>query len=165
MPPGSEFLRRIPDGDSYMPFRACLVLLLLAIAPDAFARTCRAVVESDDRMRFDRTEIGIAGDCTRVELTLRHTGTRPVTAMGHNWVLAKTADVRSLAIAGQRASAADGYLPKGDARVIAHTGLIGGGESTTMTFATGKLRKGGDYTFFCSVPGHWTMMQGKLVFG
>ncbi len=145
--------------------RTALVLLLLAIAPDAVARTCRVAVGSDDAMRFDTAEIKLAGDCSRVELTLRHDGKRSVTAMGHNWVLAKTADVRPLAIAGQRAGAAGGYLPRDDARVIAHTTLIGGGESTTVAFSTTRLRKGGDYTFFCSFPGHWNLMKGKLVFG
>ena len=148
-----------------MILRTAFALLLLAVAPGAFAKTCKVAVGSNDAMQFDTAEIKLAGDCTQVELTLRHAGKMPVTAMGHNWVLAKTADFRPLAIAGQRASAADGYLPKGDARIIAHTKLIGGGESTTVTFATGKLRKGGDYTFFCSFPGHWSLMKGKLVFG
>jgi len=147
-----------------MILRATLVLLLLAIAPAAFARTCKVTVGSNDAMQFDTAEIKLAGDCTKVELTLRHTGKMPVTAMGHNWVLAKTSEFRPLAIAGQRAPAADNYLPKGDARIIASTRLIGGGESTTITFATGKLEKGGDYTFFCSFPGHWNVMKGKLVF-
>ena len=145
--------------------RTALALLLLAVAPGAFAKTCKVAIGSNDAMQFDTAEIKIAGDCTKVELTLKHTGKMPVTAMGHNWVLAKTADFRSLAIAGQRAPAADDYLPKDDARIIAHTRLVGGGESTTVTFATAKLQKGGDYTFFCSFPGHWNVMKGKLVFG
>lgn len=148
-----------------MILRAALVLLLVAFAPAAFAKTCKVAIGSNDAMQFDTAEIKIAGDCTKVELTLKHTGKMPVTAMGHNWVLAKTADFRSLAIAGQRAPAADDYLPKDDARIIAHTRLVGGGESTTVTFATAKLQKGGDYTFFCSFPGHWNVMKGKLVFG
>ena len=145
--------------------RTVLALLLLAIAPGAVARTCQVAVGSDDAMRFDTAEIRLAGDCTRVELTLRHEGRRSVTAMGHNWVLAKTADVRPLAIAGQRAGATGGYLPRDDARIIAHTKLVGGGESTTVAFSTTRLRKGGDYTFFCSFPGHWNVMKGRFVFG
>ncbi|MCW5580023.1 MAG: azurin [Luteimonas sp.] len=148
-----------------MILRAILALLLLALAPAAFAKTCKVAISSNDAMQFDTAEIRIGGDCTQVELTLKHTGKMPVTAMGHNWVLAKTAEFRSLAIAGQRASAADSYLPKDDARVIAHTTLVGGGESATVTFATSRLQKGGDYTFFCSFPGHWNVMKGKLVFG
>lgn len=49
--------------------------------------------------------------------------------------------------------------------MIAHTKVIGGGDSTTVSFATSKLSKGGDYTFFCSFPGHWAMMKGTLSFG
>lgn len=147
-----------------MHIRILVALLLLAAAPTAFARTCKLAIESNDAMRFDQAELKVAASCSKVELTLKHAGKMPVTAMGHNWVLAKTADFRSLAIAGQRASAADSYLPKGDARVIAHTKLVGGGESTTITFATSALAKGGDYTFFCSFPGHWNLMKGKLVF-
>ena len=25
------------------------------------------------------------------------------------------------------------------------------------------LQRGGDYTYFCSFPGHWNVMRGKLV--
>lgn len=148
-----------------MILRATLALLLLALAPAAFAKTCKVAIGSNDAMQFDTAEIKLAGDCTKVELTLTHAGRRPVTAMGHNWVLAKTADFRPLAIAGQRASAADSYLPRDDERIIAHTKLVGGGESTTISFPTSKLAKGGDYTFFCSFPGHWNLMKGRLVFG
>ena len=40
-----------------------------------------------------------------------------------------------------------------------------GAESTSVTFRTTKLQKGGDYSFFCSFPGHYVIMQGKFIFG
>lgn len=135
------------------------------LASTAQAKTCQVSLDSNDRMKFDRNEIVIDATCTAVTLTLTHTGKQPVTAMGHNWVLTRTADFRAVAMAGGRAKLADGYLPKNDARVIAHTAMIGGGESTRVTFSTAKLQKGADYTFFCSFPGHWSLMKGKLVFG
>lgn len=146
-------------------FPAALVLASGLLAATAQAKTCQVTLDSNDQMKFDRSEIVIDAACTQVTLTLRHGGKLPVTAMGHNWVLTRTADYRAVAIAGGRARLADGYLPKDDARVIAHTGMIGGGESTRVTFATAKLQKGGDYTFFCSFPGHWSLMKGRLVFG
>ena len=143
---------------------ACLLgLALLAIAPGAFARTCALAIGSDDAMRFDRAELRIAADCTEVRLTLRHSGRLSATTMGHNWVLTRTADYRPVAIAGGRATAANSYLPPGDKRVIAHTPLIGGGQTSTITFSTRGLQRGGDYTYFCSFPGHWNLMKGKLV--
>lgn len=145
--------------------RGALALLLLLPATGAFARTCDLSIGSNDAMRFDRNELRVAADCTQVRLTLRHTGRQMAAAMGHNWVLTRTADYRTVAIAGGRANLASSYLPAGDKRVIAHTKVIGGGETTSITFPTAGLTRGGDYTFFCSFPGHWNVMRGKLVFG
>lgn len=137
----------------------------LALAPAAQARLCAISIDSTDTMSFSQKALKVAGDCTQVKLTLRHTGKLAATAMGHNWVLAKTADYQPVALAGMRMTLADSYLPKNDPRVLAHTAVIGGGQSTSVTFSTAALRKGGDYTFFCSFPGHFAMMKGKLAFG
>jgi azurin len=82
--------------------------------------------------------------------------------MGHNWVLSETADYMALAQAGQAAGPPN-YLPAGDARIIAATDIIGGGQETSITFATSALEPGGDYTYFCSFPGHFVLMYGKLI--
>lgn len=142
-----------------------VMLAGLALAPVAQARVCAVSLDSTDQMRFSSTEIKVAGDCSQVKLTLRHTGKLAATAMGHNWVLTRTADYQPVAMAGMRMTLADSYLPKKDPRVLAHTAVIGGGQSTSVTFSTASLRKGGDYTFFCSFPGHFAMMKGTLVFG
>lgn len=148
-----------------MKLLAPLFLASLAFAPSAYARVCAVNVDSTDQMTFTQKEIKLAGDCTQVKLTLRHTGKMAATAMGHNWVLTKTADYQPVAMAGMRMKLSDSYLPKNDARVLAHTAVIGGGQSTSVTFSTAKLVKGGDYTFFCSFPGHFAMMKGRLIFG
>jgi len=145
-----------------------LVPVLLAglmLAPAAHARVCAVSIDSTDQMSFSQKEIKVGADCSQVKLTLRHTGKLAATAMGHNWVLTRTPDYQPVAMAGMRTSLADSYLPKGDARVLAHTAVIGGGQTPSVTFSTAKLAKGGDYTFFCSFPGHFAMMKGKLVFG
>ncbi|WP_448136421.1 azurin [Stenotrophomonas rhizophila] len=145
-----------------------LVPVLLAglmLAPAAHARVCAVSIDSTDQMSFSQKEIKVGADCSQVKLILRHTGKLAATAMGHNWVLTRTPDYQPVAMAGMRTSLADSYLPKGDARVLAHTAVIGGGQTTSVTFSTAKLAKGGDYTFFCSFPGHFAMMKGKLVFG
>lgn len=138
---------------------------LSAFSSFAAAKTCSVEIAGNDQMQYDKKSIEVAADCTEVELTLKHTGKLPVTTMGHNWVLTKTADFQPVATAGASAGTANNYVPKDDARVIAHTKLVGGGESTTIKFSTSKLQKGGDYTFFCSFHGHWSLMKGKLTFG
>lgn len=129
------------------------------------AKTCEVAIESNDQMQFSKPEIAVAADCTEVSLTLKHTGKLPVATMGHNWVLTETAAFQPVAAASAAAGIANHYLPKGDARIIASTKLLGGGETTTIKFPTSKLKKGGDYTYFCSFPGHWALMKGKLKFG
>jgi azurin len=145
--------------------RWLIALALVAAAPFASAKTCSVAIEGNDQMQYNLKEIKIAADCTEVEVTLKHVGKFPVAAMGHNWVLVKTPDMAAVANAGAPAGLPNNYLPKGDARVLASTKVIGGGESTSVKFSTSTLQAGGDYSFFCSFPGHWALMHGKFLFG
>lgn len=138
-------------------------LALAACTTANAAPDCALAIEGNDAMAFDTAELIVPAGCGEVTLTLKHTGTLPAQIMGHNWVLTETSNVDALTAAGATLEAADGYLPKNDARVIAQTKLIGGGETASVTFPVAALKKGGDYTYFCSYPGHWSMMKGKLV--
>jgi azurin len=139
---------------------------LIAASTGAFAapKVCKVEITGNDAMQFDKKEIAIASDCTDVEVTVKHSGKLPVTAMGHNFVLTKSADVAPVATDGIAAGVAKNYVKDGDARVIAHTKLVGGGQSDTVTFPTSKLKKGEAYTFFCSFPGHSSIMKGAFKF-
>ena len=138
-------------------------LTLLIGSTTASADPCQLMVESTDQMSFVQTELRVPASCREVTLTLKHIGTMPAASMGHNWVLTETSKMRSVAIAGMNESE-NAYVPKDDARVLAHTAVIGGGESDTITFSTAGLTPGGDYSFFCSFPGHWSIMKGTFVF-
>ncbi len=143
-----------------------IALALLAAAPFASAaKTCAVAIEGNDQMQYNLKEIKVAADCTEVQLTLKHAGKLPATAMGHNWVLVKTPDIQAIANGGASTGLPNNYLPKNDARVLASTKVVGGGESTSVKFSTANLKAGGDYSFFCSFPGHWIMMHGKFIFG
>lgn len=138
---------------------------LSVFAPLTHAKTCEVSIEGNDAMQFNKQALAVAADCTEVKLTLKHSGKLPAQAMGHNWVLTETSAFQAVATAGMSAGLPNNYVPKDDARVLAHTKVVGGGETTSVTFSTSKLKKGGDYTFFCSFPGHWSVMKGKLTFG
>lgn len=141
---------------------AACVLLSAAVAP-AWA-ACEATIEGNDQMQFNLKEIVVDNSCTEFTVHLKHVGKLPKSAMGHNWVLAKTADVQALATEGAKAGPSKDYLNDGDARIVAHTKLIGGGETDSVTFDVSKLAAGEAYTYFCSFPGHWAMMKGVLKF-
>src|SRR5690606_9480536 len=102
--------------------------------------------------------------CKDFTVNLKHVGKFPKNAMGHNWVLTKTADVAAVNRDGASAGLAKHYVKEGDARVLAFTKIIGGGETDAVKFSTSKLTAGEDYTFFCSFPGHAGLMKGKLNF-
>lgn len=116
-------------------------------------------VEANDRMQFDTKEISVkAGE--KITLTLKHVGKLPKQAMGHNWVLLKEGVViKDFAMEAMKAKDND-YLPKDSKDVIVATELLGGGETDTITF---EAPAKGTYTFICTFPGHYGIMQGTLV--
>jgi azurin len=142
---------------------ATLGLGLLAFGGTAAAANCTIKLNGDDRMQFDQKEVTVSASCKTIDIELAHTGKLPAAAMGHNVVVAATADVSAINAAGAKAGAAAGYLAKDDAKILGATGMIGGGETTKVSFPASKLKAGGDYTFFCSFPGHAALMKGKLV--
>jgi azurin len=128
-------------------------------------KVCKLEIAGNDLMQFDKKELKVAGDCKQVELTLKHTGKLPAQTMGHDWVLVKTADLNAVANAGMAAGAAKGYVDPADKRVIVHTKVIGGGQSSTVTFPASALKKGESYSYLCTFPGHSALMKGAFVFG
>jgi azurin len=139
-----------------------ILLATLGFAAQARAQGCELVIEGNDQIQYVQKELRTSASCGEVTLVLRHIGTLAANIMGHNWVLAKTADYQAVAQAGQAAGPPH-YLPADDGRIIAATDIIGGGEETSITFDISGLEVGGDYTYFCSFPGHFVLMNGKFI--
>jgi azurin len=145
-------------------FRLFLVASLMAfvgmVTTVSAQKQVELVLESTDAMQFTKKELKVKAGQS-VKLTLKHTGKLAKAAMGHNFVLlAQGTDVAAF---GQKAAQARDteYIPKSEAsKILASTKLIGGGESTTIEF---KAPKKGTYTYICSFPGHYALMQGKLI--
>lgn len=125
---------------------------------------CTTVITSDDAMKFDPKDISIQSSCAQYTIILKHVGKMPAAAMGHNVVISKTIDKDGVLSDGASAGFDADYVKVADERVVAHTKLIGGGEETSVTFNTSKLVKGEAYEFYCSFPGHYAMMNGKIAF-
>ncbi|MEN0003997.1 MAG: azurin [Bacteroidota bacterium] len=116
-------------------------------------------LESNDQMQYNKKELSVqAGQ--RVKLVLKHVGQMSKVAMGHNFVLLKPGtDLGKFGLAAMSATDNE-YIPRGSKAVIAYTKMIGGGESTSVTFdAPAK----GTYDYICSFPGHYGIMQGKFI--
>lgn len=127
---------------------------------EANANEAVITLNAGDDMKFDLSEIKVKEGQT-VKLTLTHTGKMAKTAMGHNFVLLAQGVV--LVDFAGKAMAASGtdYIPAGSEKeVIAHTKLIGGGESDTIEFTAPAK---GSYEFLCSFAGHSALMKGTFI--
>jgi azurin len=151
------------DNTTLLQLGAAGALLLAGAL--AHADPCKLSLESNDQMQFSVHELVVPTECAEVEVTLRHSGKMSAKTMGHDWVLAKDSDMSGLITAGLVAGASRGYLPEHDARIIAATPIVGGGESATVKFRTSALQPGTRYAFFCTSPGHSTLMRGAFLFG
>lgn len=116
-------------------------------------------ITSNDGMRFDVRKINVSSG-QKVRVTLTHTGKLDKRIMGHN-VVFLTNGVKPSAFAVKAAAARDNdYIPEETTEVIAHTKMIGGGETTVIEFIAPEA---GTYNYICSFPGHYAMMKGKLI--
>jgi len=118
-------------------------------------------ITGNDTMQFDtaKLETTVGQETT---LVFKNVGTLPKTAMGHNFVLLKPGT--DLATFGNAAlsAAANEYIPTDPAlaeKVVAHTKVLGPGESESITFT---ITEPGIYPYICSFPGHWAIMKGVL---
>lgn len=146
--------------------RQLIALALLGLlSMPLMAAECSTTVEANDAMQYNQKAITVPKACKSFTVTLKHTGKLPKTAMGHNWVLAHSADESAVIADGMQAGAANSYEKPGDTRIIAHTKLIGGGESDTASFSVAKLKAGEQYAYFCTFPGHAALMHGTLALG
>ncbi len=134
----------------------------LAIGNQAWSQQCSFTIEANDQMQFNLKEIRVSKSCKEVTVNLKHVGMLAANVMGHNWVLSATPDFQAVGQAGQAAGAPN-YVPAGDKRVLAASSVIGGGQETSVKFDISGLTAGGDYTYFCSFPPHYVLMNGKFI--
>lgn len=140
---------------------AAIALLSLPAAP-VWAAECSVDIDSTDQMTYSTNAIEVGKSCPQFTVNLKHVGQLPKNVMGHNWVLTRQADMMDVANEGAAAGLDNDYLKADDARILAHTKLIGGGESASVTFDVAQLQASEQYQFFCSFPGHAALMKGTV---
>ena len=125
---------------------------------------CTVRLGGSDLMQFDKKELRAPSTCKIFKVVMIHTGKLPVAAMGHNFVVTRTADLQAVANAGLAAGMKNNHLPLNDKRVLAASPhLVGGGQWVVIDIPMATLQKGGDYSYFCTFPGHSGVMKGKFV--
>ena len=111
-----------------------ILLFVSSLSLESIAADCEQVIEGNDALQFNSKAMTVSAACETITVTLKHTGQLPANIMGHNWVLTKSSDFMPVAQAGGAAGLENDYVPQNDPRVIAYSKIIGGGETTTVTF-------------------------------
>ncbi len=117
-------------------------------------------LNANETMRYDRELFRVRAG-KKLSLIFKNTGAQSATSMTHNVVILKNGvDIADFADVARNAKR-EQYVPSSlDSLMIAHTRLVGGGDSDQVEFI---IPQPGIYDFICSSPGHWGTMQGKIV--
>lgn len=143
--------------------KSILALAFLAMTMSvavAQARTIKIIGENS--LQFSKTTI-TAKPGEKLTVKLVNNTKMPPSAMSHNWILlASGADAEKVDSAGRKAGQDNDYIPQNMSdEIIAHTSLVSGGHSDSVTFTVPK--KPGEYEYICSFPGHFAAgMKGTL---
>jgi azurin len=113
------------------------------------------VAVAGEALEFDAVSFTVQSGA-EVSLTFNNTST----TQQHNWVLVPNGTKDDVAAAGLAAGTDNGWLPVGDARVLAATALLATGETGTVEFTAPAA---GTYQYLCTFPGHNITMFGEFV--
>lgn len=137
-------------------------IALVATVSAQAAEAVKLELTADDRMVFSKTSFEVVSG-QKVTLVFKNTGTKGEKSMKHNVVLLKPGTTIVSFAVKCLAAAETGYVPvdkESKELMVGHVKLIGGGQTASMTFTAGEP---GEYPFFCSSPGHFDKMQGKII--
>lgn len=144
-------------------FFSLIILTIVTFLGSLIAEPQTVTIESSDLMQFDVKEFKVKAG-SKVKLVFKHVGKLPKTSMGHNVVILKKGlkAVQSGSLFMRGGSPANDYVPESQKQnVVAHTKLIGGGEQDTIEFTAPV--EAGIYEYLCTFPGHFAIMNGKMI--
>ena len=148
---------------NYFKTLSCLIILFLSAgtlhAQEQDVRTIR--IEGTDQLKFSvKTIEAHPGETLKIHFSV--TSRYDKASMAHNWVLLKASAEASEVARKSADNHENEYIdPKVTDTIIAHTRLLGDGESDTITIKAPE--KPGEYTYLCTFPGHYMAgMKGTL---
>ena len=132
------------------------------LATSVFASNCEIKIEGSDMMKYDVAEITLDTSCKQTKISLKHAGKLPINAMGHNIVIVEENNLNKITQQINFSLGVEkGYLPDSEDIIFIST-MVGGGDTTELEMDMSKLDKTKSFVFFCSFPGHWALMRGKI---
>lgn len=119
-------------------------------------------ITGNDDMRYNITRF-VVHPGEKVRITFENVGKMPVTTMGHDLVILKLGE--NFKSFSNEVNSADlqakGEIPDSLLdKVIAHTKILGPGESQTIEFVAPAA---GAYDYLCTFPTHAVFMHGQMI--
>ncbi len=138
-----------------------IAFILLATAVSAKA-VKTVTITATEQMKWDVSTIQ-AKPGEQIHVVLKSVGSMPKAAMAHNFVLLKEGvNPQDVSNAAMTARDTDFIPASMKDKILAHTGLAGGGETVEVTFKAPT--KPGTYPYLCTFPGHYAVgMKGDLI--
>lgn len=133
---------------------------------------CQTTIYANDRMQYTDAQgarletMLVPNMCQEFVVFMEYKGSLPSTVMGHNWILTEDKHIQELSSEAIKQGVAKGYLPlSDDSRVIAASSrILGGGTNDhhkdKIVVDMKKIQRDKTYTYWCSFPGHISMMRG-----
>lgn len=133
------------------------LLVISACSPAPQVPPKEVTIQADDKMRYDLTAFD-ASPGQKIAVTIKNIGTTPKFSMGHNFVMLDrtitASNVQAAFLDKASMEASHDYVPPNDKNVLAHSKLLGPGESEVVTFNAPYIP--GQYLYLCSFPGHYS---------
>jgi azurin len=138
-----------------------IAFILLATVVSAKAPKT-VTINATEQMKWDMPTIE-AKPGEQIHVVLKGVGSMPKLAMAHNFVLLKAGvNPQDVSTAAMTARDTDFIPASMKDKIIANTGLAGGGETVEVNFKAPT--KPGTYPYLCTFPGHYAVgMKGELV--
>jgi azurin len=157
VPMKTTLLQQFSYRSLFIAVVAWSALLFFGCSPAPQAPPKEVTIQADDKMRYDMTAFD-ASPGQKISVTIKNVGTTPKFSMGHNFVMLDraitTANVQAAFLDKASTEASHDYVPPGDKNVLAHSKLLGPGESEVVTFNAPFIP--GEYLYLCSFPGHYS---------
>lgn len=134
----------------------------LALTLPVFAAPRSIAIKATDDLKYSVNKIE-AKPGEELEVVLTGVSAMPKDSMAHNFVLLDPSVNVNAFTSAAVAARNTGYIPaKFKAKILASTGLAGGGETVKVTFKAPTTP--GTYTYVCTFPAHFAGgMVGQLI--
>lgn len=132
----------------------CFITMLWLPSAKSASLSCDITISADDKMQYSLNEIKIPLTCEKFFVYFKNDSKY----LKHNFLISLEEDIKLLAEDIDK-----NYMPNNKKKVLFGTELINPNSQITLVIDSSKFIKDKTYIFWCSFPGHYLKMRGKII--